>query len=92
MTRNLLPTQEVPGDPTILLHNVQEAGVEFFDGSDWTTIWDSEATGSLPTGVKFRILIAPPDRGQLAAAASELIVPLFVTTSAAAQAAVAATP
>ena len=93
VTRNLLPTQETPGDPLTLLRGVQEASVEFYDGSDWTTIWDSEATSTLPTGIKFSLVMAPPDRGQLATAPTELIVPVFVTTTAtAAEAASAATP
>ena len=92
VTRNLLPTQETPGDPLTLLRGVQEASVEFYDGSGWTAAWDSEATSTLPTGIKFSLVMAPPDRGQLATAPTELIVPVFVTTTqAAAEAASAAT-
>lgn len=93
VTRNLLPTQETPGDALVILRGVQEAAVEFFDGSGWTSNWDSEETATLPTGLKFRVLLAPPDPSQPAAAPTELIVPVFVTTAqSATDAATAATP
>jgi type II secretory pathway component PulJ len=92
--RNLLPVQETTGDPLVLLTGVQEAAVEFYDGTDWTDTWDSEATTSMPRAAKFRVLLAPPDRSQMAAAPIEIIVPIFVTTTqtAAEEAAAAATP
>ena len=63
VTRNLLPTQETQGDPVTILHGVQEASVEFYDGSDWTANWDSEATSTLPTGLKFPASLSSSSAG-----------------------------
>ena len=91
--RNLLPVQDAAGDPRVLLHGVLEAAVEFFDGTTWTDVWDSETSQSLPTALKLRLVLAPPDRTQAASAPIELIVPILVTMAAAtAQAAGAAQP
>jgi type II secretion system protein J len=91
--RNLLPVQESAGEPQIILHGVQEAAMEFFDGTSWTNSWDSEATSTLPTALKFRLVMAAPDRSQPAPAATELVVPIFVlTTQSATEAAEAANP
>ena len=91
--RNLLPVQDEPGLPQIILHGVQEADVSFYDGTAWTDAWDSEASATLPTGLKFRLTLLPPDRSQATNAAFEVVVPVVVTTSQSAnEAAAAATP
>ncbi len=78
--RNLLPIQETAGEPQVLLRGVLEAAIEFCDGSGWTDTWDSEATSTLPTALKFRLVLAP-EEGRTAGEPVELIVPVMVQTS-----------
>lgn len=78
--RNLLPVQEEAGEPQRLLRGVAEATVEFCDGSAWTDTWDSEATSTLPTALKLRLVRADED-GRPVGAPVELIVPVMVQTS-----------
>lgn len=92
VTRNLLPVQEVPGEPEVLLHGVEEAVVEFCDGTGWTQEWDSEVTSALPTGIKLRLTLARGEQDRLAPEPIELIVPVFVTTVTSARAAAANMP
>lgn len=84
--RNLLPVQEEQGEPQVLLRNVAEAQVEFFDGAGWITDWDSEATSTLPGAIKLRLVLAAPDGSQNSPEPIELIVPVLVKTSASAAA------
>lgn len=85
VNRNLLPVQDEPGEPQVLLHGVLEAHVEFFDGAGWIEAWDSEATSTLPSALKLRLVMAPPEGGATPQPI-ELIVPVWVKTSATAQA------
>lgn len=87
--RNLLPVQDEVGESQVLLHGVSEATIEFFDGAEWIDTWDSEATSTLPTALKLRLVLARADDGEPAGEPIELIVPVSVTTSASAAAAAA---
>lgn len=84
VNRNLLPVQDEPGEPQVLLHGVAEARVEFFDGATWTDAWDSEATSTLPTALKLHLVLEPPTADQPSPEPIELIVPVLVKTSASA--------
>jgi prepilin-type N-terminal cleavage/methylation domain-containing protein len=86
VTRNLLPVQEEPGEPQVLLRGVLEAQLEFFDGYGWTDTWDSEASETLPNAFKLRVVLAPTDPSQLASDPFELVVPVMVKTTASAAA------
>lgn len=91
--RNLLPAQDDTGAPQVILRGVTAAEMYFHDGTDWTNAWDSEASATLPTGLKFRVTLANPDRSQPALAPFEIVVPVVVTTTqTAADTAAAATP
>ena len=82
VTRNLLPVQEVaPEDQQVLLHGIVSASVSFFDGIAWTDAWDSTATSTLPTGLKFSLVMASRDTGSSAPAPIELVVPVMVVTT-----------
>jgi type II secretion system protein J len=82
VTRNLLPVQTAAREEQILVTGVTEGYVEFFDGTSWTDAWDSTATSSLPTAVKFSLTLAPADAGQPAPAPVELVIPVPVMTRA----------
>lgn len=81
VTRNLLPVQEAVPEETVLLENVAAAELLYFDGTGWTDTWDSEATTSLPTALKFSLTLAPADRSAAAPAPCEIVVPLLVKTA-----------
>lgn len=84
--RNLLPVQEEPGEPQVLLHGVAEAQLLFFDGQGWIDAWDSEETSMLPSAIKFRLVLEPPPSSTTAFDPIELVVPVMVKTTASAQA------
>jgi prepilin-type N-terminal cleavage/methylation domain-containing protein len=96
--RNLLPVQDLVGEEQTLLTGLTSAEMTFFDGTDWTDTWDSSTTSTLPTALKFSIVLAPRDNTGLArptAGPIDLIVPVLVSTRTTAQqvaAAAAATP
>ena len=86
--RNLLPLQDSAGDPQVLLHGVQTASIQFYDGTGWTDTWDSEETSTLPSGLKLSLV----RDGNPADAPIEVIVPVLVTTTTSAAAAAEAAP
>jgi type II secretion system protein J len=79
VTRNLLPVQEPEADDVVLLHGVASASVSFYDGMGWTETWDSEATSTLPTAIRFTLTMASKGAGE-APAPHELVVPVVATT------------
>ena len=82
MTRNLLPVQETgPDEQQILLSGVASAEIEFFDGTDWIADWDSTVTSTLPTAIKFRLVMARPGSAADTGGPIELVVPVFATTT-----------
>lgn len=82
VNRNLLPVQELIPHELVLLRGVLEASVLFYDGFGWTDGWDSEATSTLPTALKFSLTLASPDGAQRPLAPMELVVPVMATTTA----------
>lgn len=87
VTRNLLPVQEAEPEETALLPNVAGVELMYFDGTGWVDSWDSEATSTLPTALKFSLFLAPRERNGPAPAPFELVVPVTpVTTTAQTQA------
>jgi type II secretion system protein J len=83
LTRNLLPAIEATTENQTLLTGVTSAAISFFDGENWLDTWDSTTTSSLPTAIKFSLVLAPRDRNTSRAdpAPIELLVPVLVKTS-----------
>ncbi|MSU48512.1 MAG: prepilin-type N-terminal cleavage/methylation domain-containing protein [Opitutus sp.] len=81
VTRNLLPVQEARAEDVVLLHGVAAASVLFYDGTGWTDAWDSAATSTLPSALKFSLVMAPKGGGQSNPAPIELVVPIVATTT-----------
>jgi type II secretion system protein J len=93
VTRNLLPAEITPPETQTLLTGVAEAAMDFHDGTGWTAAWDSAATGTLPTAIRFQVVLAATAPGAAPADPFTLIVPVLVTPAAsAATAAGAAAP
>jgi type II secretion system protein J len=93
LTRNLLPATDPTTEDQTLLTGVTSAAMSFFDGSDWLDTWDSTTTSTLPTAIKFTLVMAPHDNvaTRIDPGPIELIVPVLVTTTTSAQDAAAAT-
>lgn len=84
VTRNLLPVIEVSNENQTLLTGVSSAGISYFDGENWLETWDSITTTSLPTAIKFSLVLAGRD-GELSRSDAdpiELIVPVILKTAA----------
>ena len=81
VTRNLLPVQESVPEEQVVLHGVESASMMFYDGLAWIDLWDSEATSTLPTALKFSLVMASRDGGQSTLAPIDLVVPVLVTTT-----------
>jgi type II secretion system protein J len=92
VTRNLLPAADPTTDNQRLLPGVTSAAISFFDGQYWGDTWDSTTTSTLPTAIKFSLVLAPRDNAGPRSDPSpiELIVPVIVSTPTSAQAAAAA--
>src|SRR5688572_7106858 len=80
VSRNLLPVQEAVPDEHVLLHGVDSASIQFYDGSGWTDAWDSTVTSTLPSALKFSLVLKSRDAGTTQPPPIELVVPIFVTT------------
>lgn len=80
-TRNLLPVQDTVPEPQVLLTGLESARLMFYDGTSWTDTWDSEATTSLPTGLRFSLTFLRPDSTQAASAPVDIVVPILVRTT-----------
>jgi len=81
VTRNLLPVQEEMPEEQVVLSGVESASIQFYDGYAWVDTWDSEVTSTLPSGVRFSLVLAPRDGAAAAASPVELVVPIFATTT-----------
>jgi general secretion pathway protein J len=83
--RNLLPVGNAEPAVTPILDHVQSAGFEYCDGTAWSDSWDSSATNTLPTAVRFWLNRttggATPDAS---AAPIEIVVPILTATAASA--------
>jgi type II secretion system protein J len=86
VSRNLLSAsdQNVVQEQA-LLPGVASAAVSFFDGIDWLDYWDSTASTSLPTAIKFSLVMARDGGIRTDPAPIELIVPVLVKTTTTAQ-------
>ena len=92
VTRNLLPVQDTTTTEQTLLPGVTSVTMSYYDGIDWTDTWDSSTSNTLPSAIKFSLVLAPSTNAaaNVTPAPVELVVPVIVTTSTSAQQAVAA--
>lgn len=92
VTRNLLPVIEATAENQTILTGVDSAAITFYDGENWLDIWDSATTRTLPSALKFSIVMAPRDGSPARSdsAPVELVVPILAKTSATLQQEVAA--
>lgn len=81
VSRNLLPTQTETPDEQVLMTGVADATVMFYDGSGWTEEWDSSVTSTLPTAIKFSLVLAKRSPADPDSAPIELVVPVLATTT-----------
>lgn len=80
-SRNLLPVNVEEIEPQLLLSGVQTMTVLFYDGLNWTELWDSTTTSNLPSAIKVQILMVPPEGSTRAEPPIELVVPVMVQAS-----------
>lgn len=81
--RNLLPVSSSKPEFEPLLRNVKSISFEYFDGSSWSSDWDSttdSGTGTMPTAIRVQIELQPTSHDGANAAASviSLTVPVAV--------------
>jgi type II secretion system protein J len=81
VTRNLLPVQEEMPEEQVVLGGVESASIQFYDGYAWVDTWDSEVTATLPSGVRFSLVLAPREGVAAAGSPIEIVVPIFATTT-----------
>jgi type II secretion system protein J len=83
VTRNLLPASDPTSEDQTLLTGVTSAAISYFDGASWLDTWDTTTTSSLPTAIKFSLVLAPRDGNPSRPdpAPVELIVPVLVKTT-----------
>lgn len=81
VTRNLLPVQDTMPEQQVLLSGVASATLLFYDGMGWTDTWDSEATSTLPSALRFSLVLASAENARPDAAPIDLVVPVLVTTT-----------
>jgi type II secretion system protein J len=85
LSRNLLPAAEPVTEDQTLLTGVISAAISYYDGESWLDYWDSITTTSLPSAIKFNLVLAPRERDSSSRgdpAPIELIVPVLVKTTA----------
>jgi type II secretion system protein J len=82
VTRNLAPAGLTSPDLQPLLTRVADAAIDFYDGTAWTSAWDSAASGTMPTAIRFSLSLADPATGRPLGDPVTLVVPVVVTTSA----------
>lgn len=86
ITRNLLPVAEATSEQQTLLKGVSAAAISYFDGESWVETWDTTTSNTLPTAIKFSLVMAPRESfARIDPAPIELIVPVVVTTPTSAQ-------
>jgi type II secretion system protein J len=87
INRNLLAATDSITENQTLLPGVLSAAVAFLDGDYWADTWDSTTTSTLPTAIKFSLVLAA--RGNAGNRADsgpiEIIVPVVVSTPTSAQ-------
>jgi prepilin-type N-terminal cleavage/methylation domain-containing protein len=80
VTRNLLSVQQPTTDEQILMTGVATAEFDYYDGTQWDPTWDSTATSTLPSAIRFSLTLASPVAG-VTPAPMELVVPVLVSTT-----------
>lgn len=87
VSRNLLPATDAIVETQTLLTGVVSATMSYLDGDYWSDVWDSTATSTLPSAIKFSLVLAPPGNAGYRAdsAPVELLVPVIVSTPTSAQ-------
>lgn len=78
VTRNLLAASEEVAVTQWLMSGVSSLAFSFYDGTAWTTTWDSTTTTNLPTAIKVQIELASLEVGQAAESPLEFVVPVVV--------------
>ncbi|MSU23435.1 MAG: prepilin-type N-terminal cleavage/methylation domain-containing protein [Opitutus sp.] len=92
VTRNLLPVTEGTTLDQTLLTGVSTAAISFYDGENWVETWDSITSITLPSAIKFSLVLAPRENATTRndPGPIELVVPVIVATLTTAQQAAAA--
>lgn len=81
VNRNLLPVQAQTPAIETLLHGVRALTFAYYDGSAWTTSWDSTATGTMPVAIRVHLeLLRHAAEAGGPATVVELFVPVAVGT------------
>jgi len=83
VSRNLLATTEDIPETQTLLTGIRDATFQYYDGRDWIDTWDSAATSTLPTAIRFRIQFPGGSNGGPEPAPIDVVVPISVTMAAA---------
>jgi type II secretion system protein J len=81
ITRNLLPTtqQPLPEEKHTLLSGVQSLTFLYYDGTQWSTAWDTTQQTNLPLAIKVQIQMAARTPGALSLKPPlELVVPMDI--------------
>lgn len=79
VTRNLLAPYPEPPELQYLLSGVQDVQFEFFDGTQWLTVWDSTVQPlGLPLAIRVRIARVPEGNRPVEPAPIELVIPVWV--------------
>jgi type II secretion system protein J len=86
VTRNLIAAVDPVTEEQRLLNNVSAAAISFFDGENWNDSWDSATSNTLPTAIKFSLVLgerdgSPPRSND----PIEIVVPVIVKTTQTAQ-------
>ena len=79
VTHNLLSVVQPTTDEQILIAGVANAEFDYYDGTEWNTTWDSTATSTLPTAIRFSLALARSNSSQ-APSPIQLVVPVLVST------------
>jgi prepilin-type N-terminal cleavage/methylation domain-containing protein len=79
VTRNLLPVVQPTTDEQTLITGLADGAFDYYDGTEWTTTWDSTATSTLPSAIRFSLSFARSDSGQ-PPSPIQLVVPVLVAT------------
>lgn len=93
VTRNLLAANDTTVETQTLLTGVSSAAMSYFDGENWLEVWDSTTSSSLPSAIKFSLVLTPhpSDAANSDASPIELVVPVIVKTTTTLQQEAAAT-
>lgn len=82
-SRNLLPAATEEIEPQLLLSGVESATMTFYNGYDWTEVWDGAVNTNLPSAVRVRILMMPDEERTARRSPIEVVVPVLVQSAAA---------